>query len=207
MILRHFTHSPILTACCITCRIWNYHWRLWTIPEATELLLAAGFDAVHVWLRPMRQTAPQTPQSSGRRGGRQAQVRLRLTNLILMLGRSCRRHLAMPAAPVAHMEPDGRLGLQEGMCSHSAACRSVHNDAVVLVQRRPALHTSVSGDCLKFTFHFDLHPQADDGEEDEEEAEFREVTAKRPLTPAELLKINRGWTAYLVAVVVPKAGS
>lgn len=38
------------------CRIWNYHWRLWTIPEATELLLAAGFDAVHTWLRPMRQT-------------------------------------------------------------------------------------------------------------------------------------------------------
>jgi len=47
-----------------------------------ELLLAAGFDAVHVWLRPMRQTAPQTPQSSGRRGGRRAQVRLKLTNLI-----------------------------------------------------------------------------------------------------------------------------
>ena len=38
------------------CRIWNYHWRLWTIPEATELLLAAGFDAVHTWLRPLRQT-------------------------------------------------------------------------------------------------------------------------------------------------------
>lgn len=37
-------------------RIWNYHWRLWTIPEATELLLAAGFHAVHTWLRPMRQT-------------------------------------------------------------------------------------------------------------------------------------------------------
>ncbi len=117
----------------------------------------------------------------------------------------------MPAAPVAHMEPGGRLGLQECMCSHSAACRSVHDDAVLLVQRRPALHTSVSGDCLQFTFRFDLHInsplQADDVEEDEEEAEFREVTAKRPLTPAELLKINRGWTAYLIAVVAPKAGS
>lgn len=36
-------------------RVWSYHWRLWAIPDAREMLLEAGFDAVHVWLRPMRQ--------------------------------------------------------------------------------------------------------------------------------------------------------
>ena len=63
-------------------RAYTYHWRLWTIPEARQMLLAAGFDAVHVWLRPMRTgdssasaDASQRPRGteqrrSGRRGRR-----------------------------------------------------------------------------------------------------------------------------------------
>ena len=35
-------------------RAFQYHWRLWTIPELHEMLLAAGFNHVHVWLRPMQ---------------------------------------------------------------------------------------------------------------------------------------------------------
>ncbi|GAQ87004.1 hypothetical protein KFL_003250070 [Klebsormidium nitens] len=31
----------------------SYQWRLWTIPEARECLLEAGFSAVHVWMREM----------------------------------------------------------------------------------------------------------------------------------------------------------
>lgn len=49
----HF-RNPQSRVCAL--RIWNYFWRLWTIPEAKELLLAVGFDAVHTWLRPIRQT-------------------------------------------------------------------------------------------------------------------------------------------------------
>jgi len=63
-------------------RAYTYHWRMWTIPEARQMLLAAGFDAVHVWLRPMRTgdtnssaEATQRPKGSeqkrsGRRGRR-----------------------------------------------------------------------------------------------------------------------------------------
>ena len=65
-------------------RAYTYHWRLWTIPEARQMLLAAGFDAVHVWLRPMRTgdsgasaDQPQRPKgverrNNGRRGRRNA---------------------------------------------------------------------------------------------------------------------------------------
>jgi SAM-dependent methyltransferase len=34
-----------------------YHWRLWTIPELRELLLAAGFQEVYVDQKPLRSTA------------------------------------------------------------------------------------------------------------------------------------------------------
>ncbi len=67
-------------------RAYTYHWRLWTIPEARQMLLAAGFDAVHVWLRHMRTgdtsssaDASQRPNGNeqkrsggrGRRNGKQ----------------------------------------------------------------------------------------------------------------------------------------
>ena len=35
-------------------RAFQYNWRLWTIPELREMLLAAGFHSVHAWLRPMK---------------------------------------------------------------------------------------------------------------------------------------------------------
>ncbi len=35
-------------------RAFQYHWRLWTIPELQEMLTEAGFSRVHVWLRPMQ---------------------------------------------------------------------------------------------------------------------------------------------------------
>ena len=35
-------------------RAFQYNWRLWTIPELRETLLAAGFHSVHAWLRPMK---------------------------------------------------------------------------------------------------------------------------------------------------------
>ena len=48
-------------------RAYTYHWRLWTIPEARAMLLAAGFDAAHVWLRPMRATHSPSAASSRHR--------------------------------------------------------------------------------------------------------------------------------------------
>ena len=35
-------------------RAFQYNWRLWSIPELREMLLAAGFHSVHAWLRPMK---------------------------------------------------------------------------------------------------------------------------------------------------------
>jgi hypothetical protein len=35
-------------------RAYSYEWRLWTIPDCIELMRAAGFAAVHVWVRPSR---------------------------------------------------------------------------------------------------------------------------------------------------------
>lgn len=52
-------------------RVWSYHWRLWAIPDAKEMLLEAGFDAVHVWLRPMRQQGgAAVPASSAQPKGK-----------------------------------------------------------------------------------------------------------------------------------------
>jgi len=31
----------------------TYHWKLWTIPEVSELLQEAGFAEVHIWMRCM----------------------------------------------------------------------------------------------------------------------------------------------------------
>ena len=35
-------------------RAFQYNWRLWTIPELREMLVAAGFSQTYVWLRPMQ---------------------------------------------------------------------------------------------------------------------------------------------------------
>ena len=35
-------------------RAFQYNWRLWTIPELREMLVAAGFTHTYVWLRPMQ---------------------------------------------------------------------------------------------------------------------------------------------------------
>ena len=35
-------------------RAFQYNWRLWTIPELREMLVAAGFNQTYVWLRPMQ---------------------------------------------------------------------------------------------------------------------------------------------------------
>lgn len=40
----------------------SYHWKLWTILDVTELLRQAGFNAVHVWLRPMKVGAASAPE-------------------------------------------------------------------------------------------------------------------------------------------------
>ena len=34
---------------------YSYTWRLWTLPEVKDMLLDAGFSAVHVWMRRMRE--------------------------------------------------------------------------------------------------------------------------------------------------------
>ena len=38
-------------------RAFQYNWRLWTIPELREMLLAAGFHSMHAWLRPMKASS------------------------------------------------------------------------------------------------------------------------------------------------------
>ena len=38
-------------------RAFRYDWRLWTVPELREMLLAAGFHDVRAWLRPMKARA------------------------------------------------------------------------------------------------------------------------------------------------------
>ena len=35
-------------------RAFQYNWRLWTIPELREMLVAAGFSQTYVWLRSMK---------------------------------------------------------------------------------------------------------------------------------------------------------
>ena len=35
-------------------RAFQYNWRLWTIPELREMLVAAGFNQTYVWLRSMQ---------------------------------------------------------------------------------------------------------------------------------------------------------
>ena len=39
-------------------RAFQYHWRLWTIPELHDMLMGAGFSCVNVWLRPMQARRP-----------------------------------------------------------------------------------------------------------------------------------------------------
>lgn len=34
---------------------YSYTWRLWTLPEARDMLLGSGFSAVHIWMRRMRE--------------------------------------------------------------------------------------------------------------------------------------------------------
>lgn len=36
----------------------TYHWKVWTIAEALELLHEAGFEEVHVWIRCMIVSSP-----------------------------------------------------------------------------------------------------------------------------------------------------
>jgi hypothetical protein len=58
-------------------RAFRYDWRLWTIPDVREAMQEAGFDASHVWLRPMKSTSILEPAAerlgrssalAGRRG-------------------------------------------------------------------------------------------------------------------------------------------
>ena len=32
-------------------RAYTYHWRLWTLPEVTDMLAQAGFSSSHMWVR------------------------------------------------------------------------------------------------------------------------------------------------------------
>ena len=133
-------------------RVWNYHWRLWAIPEAREMLLEAGFDAVHFWLRPMRQqgsaVAPEASSSQPK-------------------GKAC----------------NGRQGSRRG---HGGNGR-----------RKDASNDDSDGD---------YEQKACGVEEQPEEAEFREWVDASSFSDEEMLRINLGWTAYLVAVVNSRAG-
>jgi hypothetical protein len=46
-------------------RAFHYHWRLWTVPELCDMLLAAGFDDVKVWLRPMADEQGEDAEEGG----------------------------------------------------------------------------------------------------------------------------------------------
>jgi len=42
---------------------YSYSWRLWTLPEARDMLLGAGFKSVHVWMRRMREDGEESSDS------------------------------------------------------------------------------------------------------------------------------------------------
>ena len=113
------------------------------------MLLAAGFDAAHVWLRPMRSIDSVSAAWSQRRREDE--------------------HAANGSS---------RRGRRDGR-QRKADWRAEPDDG----DDEPAV----------------------DGGDDEEEAEFKEWTGTVSFTAQERVRINMGWTAYIVGVVRPRS--